>query len=138
MHMLKTLIRNLTKKPATRNYPAEKRPTFPLFRGYLDVKIEDCIFCGACARKCPSHCITTKPREGFWSYDPFACVYCSACTEVCPKKCLIMEEQRRMPAPSKYMVFHKGTPKAKPGRTASMTRAAGQEPKDESADTAQK
>ena len=108
MHMIKTLFRNIVRRPATRNYPFVKRDTFANSRGRLVNNVEACIFCRACSNKCPSQCISTDPREAFWGYDPFSCVYCGICVEACPTHSLFMLAVHRSPVPTKFVVYHKG------------------------------
>lgn len=88
--IFKDILGNLVKGPVTRNYPAVKRPPFPGERGKLVIEEEKCIFCGMCARKCPSNAlkVTRKPKE--WNFEQFRCILCGTCVEACPKKCLKM------------------------------------------------
>lgn len=111
MHMLETVLRNVLKRPATRRYPAEKREPFPDFRGRLVNNTEDCIFCRSCSNKCPAGAISTDPKRAYWSYDPFACVYCGVCVDACPTHSLFMLSSHRVPVPTKFMTYHKGTPR---------------------------
>ncbi len=89
--MFNDIVRNLFRKPATRNYPYERRPDFPGTRGRLMIDPTNCIYCGICAKKCPSNAIvvTRKPDQS-WQFDRFRCIVCAACVEACPKKCLRM------------------------------------------------
>ena len=87
-YMTSTIIRNFLTRKATRPYPIEVRDPFPETRGELVNDIEKCIVCSACARNCPSQCITIEREAGIWECDPFACVYCGVCVEVCPVNCL--------------------------------------------------
>lgn len=50
-----------------------------------------CNFCGICASKCPSQCISVQKKAATWTYNPFACVYCGVCVEVCPQESLHQE-----------------------------------------------
>jgi ech hydrogenase subunit F len=61
-------------------------------RGNLDIKIEECIMCGMCEKKCPSQCITVNKEAKTWEVDPYACVYCGICVESCPTDCLFMDK----------------------------------------------
>jgi ABC-type sugar transport system ATPase subunit len=70
--MLGNVVKNLFSKPATRMFPAERRDSFKGTRGCLGINIESCIFCGICARKCPSDAIAqgisfvTEDRKRQW------------------------------------------------------------------------
>lgn len=105
-----TVVKNLLKKPATRNYPFQVREPFPNYRGELVINIDDCIFCGMCSRKCPSQCITVDKKAGTWQCDPHACVYCGYCRDSCPTKCLSMKDVHRKPMTEKITWIEQGTP----------------------------
>jgi len=51
--MTKTLIKSIFHGPYTVRYPLEKKEPFPASRGRIEINIQDCIFCGLCARRCP-------------------------------------------------------------------------------------
>ena len=86
----KTIFRSLVRKPATLRYPFAPMPKDPLVRGKISIGINDCIFCGLCSRKCPTHAIAVDRNEKSWEISRFQCIVCGGCTEVCPKKCLHM------------------------------------------------
>lgn len=94
------MFRNLLRKPATRRYPAEKRPPFEGARGRLDNRIADCVFCGACQKRCPADALTVSRDPKSWTLDPYRCIVCGYCVDVCPKKCLFMAPEHRAPARS--------------------------------------
>ena len=87
--MIKDIIRNTVCGPVTRNYPAQVRPSFPGERGKLVMEEDKCIFCGICAKKCPSNALTvTRKPDPSWRFERFRCILCGSCVEACPKKCL--------------------------------------------------
>ena len=108
-----TILKNFASKRATRNYPFDQREIFPEVRGELKNKIEDCIFCSSCARKCPSQCITVDKKTAVWTLDPFACVNCGICVEACPTNCLFQERKYKHPALEKSIVTMQGEIKVK-------------------------
>ena len=78
--MMKEIARNTVCGPVTRNYPAVKRPPFPGERGKLVMEEGKCIFCGICAKKCPSHALTvTRKPEQSWKFERFRCILCGSC-----------------------------------------------------------
>lgn len=94
--MFGNVIKNLFSEPVTRRYPYEKRECFKNTRGQMGgIEIEKCIFCGICAKKCPSNAINVNREEKSWEIDKFKCIICGACVEACPKKCLYMEEEHQ-------------------------------------------
>lgn len=87
--LLPEVLKSLLKKPFTRRYPKVK-PVLPHgFRGKLIHYPDRCIYCGMCARNCPSNCITVDVKKRIWSQDMGQCLFCSQCVETCheiPKK----------------------------------------------------
>jgi ech hydrogenase subunit F len=103
----KTIFKNLVSKPATRLYPVTARKPFDRTRGHIEIDIQQCIFCGLCDRKCPTHAITVTKADKGWSIERMRCIQCNSCVEVCPKKCLNMDQQYTRPAPGKVVdTFH--------------------------------
>lgn len=90
MKFTKHAVTNFFSKPATSGYPFVKKEFPERTRGQVAIAIEDCIFCGACMRKCPSGAITVDRNEKKWSINRMGCVQCANCVEGCPKKCLSM------------------------------------------------
>lgn len=56
--------------------------------GELECTIDDCIYCGICAKNCPVTALEVDRKEKVWKVDKDACVACGVCVEKCPKKCL--------------------------------------------------
>ncbi len=129
MNFTKTVMKNLFSKPATRNYPAQPKAFFERTRGHVEIRIQDCIFCGLCSRKCPTGAITVERGEKSWSIERFGCIQCGYCVESCPKKCLSMlppyptpaaqkpTETYVQPQPEPETVDHTEETKAKVGET---------------------
>ena len=82
---------------ATLNYPFEKGPISPRFRGEHALRRypngeERCIACKLCEAVCPALAITieAEPREDGsrrttrYDIDLFKCIYCGFCEESCP------------------------------------------------------
>lgn len=110
--MIGNIFKNLGSKPATRMYPFEKREAFKDTRGQLGgIDIDMCIFCGICARKCPSDAIVVNKAEKSWEVDRYKCVICGVCSEVCPKKCLFMNESYTNASYAKEKSKHVQQPK---------------------------
>lgn len=82
------ILRSLFKKPATQMYPVIPKEWKERTRGRIEIDIDDCIFCGICARKCPTDAITVNRTAKTWTIERMGCVQCSCCVDVCPKSCL--------------------------------------------------
>ena len=104
---LKNVLINLASEPATRMHPGEKRPPMRNTRGQLgEIDIAACVFCGACARRCPSQAITVSKQDRSWEVDRFKCVVCGVCVESCPKGCLKMDKAYKPPSHTRYTDRH--------------------------------
>jgi formate hydrogenlyase subunit 6/NADH:ubiquinone oxidoreductase subunit I len=97
--LIPNLIKNLLNKPATRLYPFEKREPFEATRGHIDMDPNVCIYCGICAKRCPTNAISVTKEPKDWTVDPYQCIVCNYCVEVCPKKCITMHRQYTTPVP---------------------------------------
>lgn len=118
MKMLPTVLSNLFSKPATRNYPFFVRDPFPQARGELVNDIGKCIFCGTCARKCPSQCLTVAKdkTDGSWALEVLACVGCGVCVDVCPVDCLSQKTTHRPVAVGRSVVTLTGKLPERPAK----------------------
>jgi len=89
--------RYMFKRKITVQYPEEKTPISPRFRGLHALRRypngeERCIACKLCEAVCPALAITieTEPRaDGSrrttrYDIDLFKCIYCGFCEESCP------------------------------------------------------
>jgi NADH-quinone oxidoreductase subunit I len=90
-------------KKVTIQFPEEKTPTSPRFRGIHAQRRypngeERCIACKLCEAVCPALAITIKaePREDgsrrttLYDIDLFKCVYCGFCEEACPVDAIVL------------------------------------------------
>ena len=91
MVMAKVVFKSLLKGPATLMYPVKVREYPALFRGKIEIKIEDCILCGLCQRKCPTGAIKVSKENKTWEIDKLKCIICNSCVEACPQKCLFTD-----------------------------------------------
>jgi ech hydrogenase subunit F len=89
MRLFPEALRNLFRPAFTRRYPKQK-PVIPQgFRGKLAHDPVKCIYCGMCAKYCPSNCITVDQKRKTWTHDLGQCLFCGQCAETCheiPKK----------------------------------------------------
>lgn len=95
-----TLQKFFSKKD-TVQYPEEKTPMTPRFRGgVIDLDAKKCIACGLCAMACPNDAIkltTEKAENGkkqlsAYLYQAGYCLYCNMCMEACPTKAITWDK----------------------------------------------
>ena len=97
MKIGRMILRSMVRKPATLMYPAVPRTWGERTRGHIEIDIENCIFCGICARKCPTDAITVDRNEKSWSIERMGCIQCICCVEHCPKDCLVCKPDYTSP-----------------------------------------
>jgi formate hydrogenlyase subunit 6/NADH:ubiquinone oxidoreductase subunit I len=105
--MTKTVLRNLVSGPATLMYPQRKRVFTEITRGRVEITFSDCISCGLCSRRCPTHSIVVSKNPKEWQIDRLKCCTCHLCVEVCPKKCLTMATQYFPPVTDRGQAIYK-------------------------------
>ena len=89
--MSKTVTKNLLGGPATLMHPKKKRSFTPITKGRVENAINVCIFCGLCARRCPTYAIKVTKDRKEWQIDRLKCCTCNLCVEICPVDSLSME-----------------------------------------------
>jgi formate hydrogenlyase subunit 6/NADH:ubiquinone oxidoreductase subunit I len=83
MGIARAALENLFRKRFTQNYP-KVRPKVPEdLRGKLYHDPAKCIYCGMCAKHCPSAAITVDTRKKVWTHDLGKCLFCGQCEETC-------------------------------------------------------
>ena len=94
---LRVTGRYLFRPKVTVQYPEEKTPQSPRFRGLHALRRypngeERCIACKLCEAVCPALAITIESEEREdgsrrttrYDIDLFKCIYCGFCEEACP------------------------------------------------------
>ena len=101
---LRVTNRYFWRKKFTIQYPEEKTPVSPRFRGIHALRRysngeERCIACKLCEAVCPALAITIEagPRKDdgtrrttLYEIDLFKCVYCGFCEEACPTDSIVL------------------------------------------------
>ncbi len=96
-------LRYFFKRKATLNYPYEKAPLSPRFRGEHALRRyasgeERCIACKLCEAVCPALAITIEAepradgsrRTTRYDIDMTKCIYCGYCQEACPVDAIVL------------------------------------------------
>ena len=95
-------MKHFFRPRTTVQYPEEKTPQSPRFRGLLALRRyangeERCIACKLCEAVCPALAITIDSveradgtrRTGRYDIDLFKCIYCGFCEESCPVDAIV-------------------------------------------------
>ena len=93
------------RKKFTVQYPEEKTPKSPRFRGLHALRRypngeERCIACKLCEAVCPALAITIESEERDdgtrrttrYDIDLFKCIYCGYCEEACPVDSIVLTD----------------------------------------------
>ena len=107
---LRTTFMRLTEEPVTVEYPEEKTPVYPRFRGrhklhrFEDTGLEKCVGCSLCAAACPAECIRVVAAENtpenvvsageryaaVYEINMTRCIFCGYCELACPFDAITM------------------------------------------------
>ena len=95
-------LKYMFKPKVTVNYPFEKGPLSPRFRGEHALRRypngeERCIACKLCEAICPAQAITIEAepradgsrRTTRYDIDMTKCIYCGFCEEACPVDAIV-------------------------------------------------
>ncbi len=66
---------------------------------------DGCIYCGLCAKVCPSDAITVDRADKSWTVDHDKCVQCGLCITKCPKKVLSFAELKEIPKVDENCIY---------------------------------
>ena len=99
---MRLTLRYFFKAKVTLNYPYEKGPLSPRFRGEHALRRypngeERCIACKLCEAICPAQAITIEAepradgsrRTTRYDIDMTKCIYCGFCEEACPVDAIV-------------------------------------------------
>ncbi len=107
---LKTTFARVVEGPNVIQYPEEKVPVYPRFRGrhklhrFEDTGLEKCVGCSLCAAACPADCIRVVAAENtpenrvsageryaaVYEINMSRCIFCGYCEIACPFDAITM------------------------------------------------
>jgi NADH-quinone oxidoreductase subunit I len=107
---LGTTFGRFHETPITVQYPEEKTPVYPRFRGrhklhrFEDTGLEKCVGCSLCAAACPADCIRVVAAENtpenrvsageryaaVYEINLSRCIFCGYCEVACPFDAITM------------------------------------------------
>src|SRR6185436_8904352 len=111
-------FKHLFRKPITVNYPDQKMPMFPRYRGKQVLMrdengLEKCVACGLCAVACPADAIYLEAAENdgtvmagpryasTYQIHKTRCIFCGYCEEACPVSAIFMGKDYELAVYSK-------------------------------------
>ena len=109
---LKTTLSRVAEGTHTYQYPEQKVPVYPRFRGrhrlhrFEDTGLEKCVGCSLCAAACPADCIRVVPAENtpenrvsageryarIYEINMSRCIFCGYCEIACPFDAITMQQ----------------------------------------------
>jgi NADH-quinone oxidoreductase subunit I len=107
---LRTTLARAAEAPVTLEYPEQKTPVYPRFRGrhklhkFEDTGLEKCVGCSLCAAACPAQCIRVVAAENtpdnqvsageryaaVYEINMSRCIFCGYCEIACPFDAITM------------------------------------------------
>ncbi len=113
---LKTTFSRVVEGVHTIQYPEQKTPVYPRFRGrhrlhkFEDSGLEKCVGCSLCAAACPSDCIRVVAAENtpehrvsageryaaVYEINLSRCIFCGYCEVACPFDAITMGNDYEM------------------------------------------
>jgi NADH-quinone oxidoreductase subunit I len=110
---LRTTFTRVLEGTYTWEYPEEKTPVYPRFRGrhklhrFEDTGLEKCVGCSLCAAACPADCIRVVAAENtpdhrvsageryarIYEINLSRCIFCGYCELACPFDAITLEAE---------------------------------------------
>ena len=137
----------LFERTVTYQYPEEKRPVRPRFRGRHVLKrydngLEKCIGCSLCAAACPADAIFVEAAENTdekrfspgeryastYEINMLRCIYCGFCEDACPTEAIVLGDNYELSFTDRRQAIYPKEMLLEPVRTVEMTTPQKVEP----------
>jgi NADH-quinone oxidoreductase subunit I len=112
-------MKYMVKPKVTVNYPFERNPLSPRFRGEHALRRypsgeERCIACKLCEAICPAQAITIEAepradgsrRTTRYDIDMVKCIYCGFCQEACPVDAIVEGPNQEFATESREELYY--------------------------------
>jgi formate hydrogenlyase subunit 6/NADH:ubiquinone oxidoreductase subunit I len=107
--MSRLAIKWALTKPPTTQYPFAARNAIAGSRGQLVFTRENCVYCTACAKKCPTGALKVERAQKRFVLERLRCISCGCCVEICPKNSLSLSTGHGSPVTTKAGETYSGT-----------------------------
>ncbi|HVN16150.1 MAG TPA: NADH-quinone oxidoreductase subunit NuoI [Anaerolineales bacterium] len=144
---LTTTLKSMFERPVTVQYPEEKRPVRPRFRGRHVLKryengLEKCIGCSLCAAACPADAIFVEASENTdekrfspgeryastYEINMLRCIYCGYCEDACPTEAIVLGDNYELSFTERRQAIYTKEMLLEPVPTVDMTTPRKVEP----------
>ena len=95
--------------PPTTRYPFAPRQAIAGSRGQLVFAMDHCVYCTACAKKCPTGALKVERAQKQFVLDRLRCISCGCCVEICPKDSLSLSTDHGFPTTTKDIETYRGS-----------------------------
>lgn len=111
---LDVTLRTMLRPAITVQYPTEKIPMAPRWRGVLSLEVSKCLSCQACVRACPAKFLSLKFHTGpdkkrvldSLTWDNTMCAHCNLCADACPTQALAFHHDYEIASFTREDLFH--------------------------------